>query len=156
MFTLNDLKNPTINITQIYSDKIKVYDEIIETFPFNFIAIHLNKITNKLSLDIKNSNETWRKILTVDVSPELAESFKAYSNFIKNSLNKNSLTEDEIGLYNVFGLNLELHQISSSEQIALAVFDIEHSIFFHIKHYDDYVNIDELLQIILKRISSFK
>jgi len=42
MFTLNDLKNPTINIAQIYSDKIKVYDEIIETFPFNFIAIHLN------------------------------------------------------------------------------------------------------------------
>ncbi len=116
----------------------------------------MNKITNKLLLDIKNSNETWRKILTLDASPELAESFKAYSNFIKNSLNKNSLTEDEIGLYNVFGLNLELHQISSSEQIALAVFDIEHSIFFHIKHYDDYVNIDELLQIILKRISSFK
>ena len=81
MFTLNDLKNPTINIAQIYSDKIKVYDEIIETFPFNFIAIHLNKITNKLSLDIKNSNETWRKILTVDVSPELAESFKAYSRY---------------------------------------------------------------------------
>ena len=156
MFTLNDLKNPTINIAQIYSDKIKVYDEIIETFPFNFIAIHLNKITNKLSLDIKNSNETWRKILTLDASPELAESFKAYSNFIKNSLNKNSLTEDEIGLYNVFGLNLELHQISPEEKIALAVFDIEHSIFFHIEHYDDYVNIDELLQIILKRISSFK
>ena len=101
MFTLNDLKNPIINIPQIYSDKIKVYDEIIETFPFNFIAIHLNKITNKLLLDIKNSNETWRKILTLDASPELAE-------------------------------------------------------FFHIKHYDDYVNIDELLQIILKRISSFK
>ena len=58
MFTLNDLKNPIINIPQIYSDKIKVYDEIIETFPFNFIAIHLNKITNKLLLDIKNSNET--------------------------------------------------------------------------------------------------
>lgn len=156
MFTLNDLKNPIINIPQIYSDKIKVYDEIIETFPFNFIAIHLNKITNKLLLDIKNSNETWRRILTLDASPELVESFKAYSNFIKNSLNKNSLTEDEIGLYSVFGLNLELHQISSSEQIALAVFDIEHSIFFRIEHYDDYVNIDELLQIILKRISSFK
>ena len=70
------------------------------TVPFDFIAIHLNKITNKLLLDIKNSNETWRRILTLDASPELAESFKAYSNFIKNSLNKNSLTEDEIGLYN--------------------------------------------------------
>ena len=44
MFTLNDLKNPIINIPQIYSDKIKVYDEIIETFPFNFIAIHLSKL----------------------------------------------------------------------------------------------------------------
>lgn len=148
MFTLNDLKNPIINAYQTYSDKIKIYDEITLTFPINFIEICINQNTNKLSLKIKNAGEKWRKILTSDVSPELAASFKAYSNFIKNSLNKNSLTEDEIGLYNVFGLTLEINEASFEDQIS--------SIVFYIEHYDDYVNIDELLQIILKRISSFK
>lgn len=112
MFTINDLKNPIINAYQTYSDKIKIYDEITLTFPISFIEICINQSTNKLSLKIKNAGEKWRKILTSDVSPELAASFKAYSNFIKNSLNKNSLTEDEIGLYNVFGLTLEINEAS--------------------------------------------
>lgn len=148
MFTLNDLKNPTINIAQIYSDKIKVYDEITEVFPFDLIEIYINQDTNKLFLKIKSEGEMPRTILVSSVSPELAASFKLYSDFIKRSLNNSSLTEDEMGLYNVFGLSLEIDKASFENKIS--------SIVFHIEHYDDYVNIDELLQIILKRISSFK
>lgn len=148
MFTINDLKNPTINAYQSYSDKIKIYDEITLTFPISFIEICVNQSTNKLSLKIKNAGEKWRKILTSDVSPELAASFKAYSNFIKGSLAKDTLTEDEIGLYNIFGLNLEINEASFEDPIS--------SIVFYIQHYDEYVDMDEILSIILKRISSFK
>ena len=148
MFTLNDLKDSVFNIPQSYSDKIKVCDNFIETFPFDFVEICISQDTKILLLKIKSAGEMWRVIFSSNVSPELAASFKAYSNFIKNSLNKSSLTEDEMGLYNIFGLNLEINEASFEDPIS--------SIVFYIQHYDEYVDMDEILSIILKRISSFK
>lgn len=95
MFTLNDLKNPIINIPQIYSDKIKVYDEIIETFPFNFIGLGKYPLSKEEQFALKEHYICQTGDLDLSGEPFLLIYWQD-EDFVDNHLNLNRLIQLKI------------------------------------------------------------
>lgn len=145
MFTLKDLKKLTVSTPVSCMESIKVNGKMIEVSPFNYIRISISK-TNELVVKVgEDCEEIERTILSAIVPSKLTLAFNAYCRLIREQLNKFSLTEDEEGLYKILGLTLNIHN-ASKEEYAL--------IDFYVQSYDEYIDLDEVLSIILNRIGA--